>query len=130
MSNVFQQIKQMSHLTRPQKETALHTHLHNGQHTGNTSYAPPISWHITTVKPQIDNTHTEHNQQKDTKHAEKKSQTSLHNCKITGIQNNSQTSTYMYNLNKIQKYAARWVQHNYSHYTSVSSLQKQLNWPP
>ena len=38
---------------------------------------------------------TEHNQQstEGTKHAEKKPQTSLHNCKITGIQNNSQTST-------------------------------------
>ena len=35
-----------------------------------------------------------------------------------------------YNLNKIQNYAARWVHHDhddYSHYTSVSSLQKQLN---
>ena len=30
----------------------------------------------------------------------------------------------------IQNYAARWVHHDYSHYTSVSSLQKQLNWPP
>ena len=34
-----------------------------------------------------------------------------------------------YNLNKIQNYAARWVHHDYSHYTSVSSSQKQLNWP-
>ena len=77
------------------KKTAHHTHLHNGQHTGNTSYAPPISWQRTTVRPQMANTHTEHNQQstEDTKHAEKKPQTSLHNCKITAIQNNSQTST-------------------------------------
>ena len=29
----------------------------------------------------------------------------------------------------MQNYAARWVHHDYSHYTSVSSLQKQLNWP-
>ena len=78
-----------------QKETAHHTHLHNGQHTGNTRYAPPISRHRTSVRPQMDNTHTEHNQQstEDTEHAEKKPQTSLHNCKITGKQNNSQTST-------------------------------------
>ena len=34
-----------------------------------------------------------------------------------------------HNLNKIQNYAARWIHHDYSHYTSVSSLQKQLNWP-
>ena len=81
----------MSHLTCPQKVAAHHTHLHNGHHTGNTSYAPPISCHRTTVRPQMDNTHTEHNQQstEDTKHSEKKSKTSLHNCKITGIQNNS-----------------------------------------
>ena len=94
MANVFQD-KQMSHLTCPQKETAHHTHLHNGQHTGNTSYAPPISGHRIIVRPQNDNTHTEHNQQstEDTKHAEKGPQTSLKNCKITGIQNNSQTST-------------------------------------
>ena len=59
MANVFQH-KQMSHLTCPQKETSHHTHLHNGQHTGNTSYAPPISWHRTTVRPQMDNKHTEH----------------------------------------------------------------------
>ena len=39
--------------------------------------------------------YTEHNQQstEDTKHAEKKPQTSLYNCKITGIQNNSKTPT-------------------------------------
>ena len=39
----------------------------------------------------MNNTHTKHNQQstEDTKHAEKKPQTSLQNCKITGIQNNS-----------------------------------------
>ena len=36
----------------------------------------------------------------------------------------------MYNINKIQNYAARWVRHDYSHYTSVSSLQEQINWPP
>ena len=143
MANVFQQ-KQMSHLTCPQKETAHRTHLHNGQHTGNTSYAPPISLHRTTVRPQMDNTHTEHSQQstEDTKiRKEKKYRTSLHNCKITGIQNNSQTSTWIcishlghtakdtYSPNKIQKYAARWVHRDNSHYTSVSSLQKQLNWP-
>ena len=33
------------------------------------------------------------------------------------------------NLNKIQNYAAGWVHHDYSHYTSVSPLKKQLNWP-
>ena len=38
------------------------------------------------------------------------------------------TAKDTYNLNKIQKYAARWIHHDYSHYTSVSSLQKQLNW--
>ena len=115
MANVFQH-KQMSHFTCTQNETAHHIHLHNGQHTGNTSHTPPISWHWTTVRPQMDNTHTEHNQQstEDTKHARKKPQTSLHNCKITGIQDNSQTP--------------RCVHHDYSHYTRVSFLQKQLNW--
>ena len=39
------------------------------------------------------------------------------------------TAKDTYNLNNIQNYAARWVHHDYSHYTSVSSLQKQLNWP-
>ena len=39
------------------------------------------------------------------------------------------TAKDTHNLNKIQNYAARWVHHDYSHYTSVSSLQKQLNWP-
>ena len=34
-----------------------------------------------------------------------------------------------HNLNKIQNHAARWVDYDYLHYTSVSSLQKQLNWP-
>ena len=50
MANVFQH-KQMSHLTvtRQQKETSHHKHLHNGQHTGNTSYAPPISSHRTST---------------------------------------------------------------------------------
>ena len=33
------------HLTCPQKETAHHTHLHNGQHPDNTSHTAPISWH-------------------------------------------------------------------------------------
>ena len=35
----------------------------------------------------MENTHTEHKQQntEDTKHVEKKPQTSLYNCKITGI---------------------------------------------
>ena len=36
----------------------------------------------------------------------------------------------LYNIYKTQNYAARWVHHNYSHYTSVSFLQKQLNWHP
>ena len=39
------------------------------------------------------------------------------------------TTKDTHNLNKIQNYAARWVHHDYSHYISVSSLQKQLNWP-
>ena len=56
-ANVFQH-KQMSHLTFPKKETAQHTHLHNGQHTGNTSYAPPISWHRTTPGQTSDRQHT------------------------------------------------------------------------
>ena len=38
------------------------------------------------------------------------------------------TAKDTYNLNKKQNYAARWVHHDYWHYTSVSSLQKQLNW--
>ena len=37
------------------------------------------------------------------------------------------TAKDTYNLNKIQNYAVKWVHHDYSHYTSVSSLQKQLN---
>ena len=84
--------KQMSHFTCAQKETAHHTHLHDGQHTVNTSYAPPTSWQRSIVRPQMDNTHREHNQQstEDTKDAEKKPQTSPHNFKIAGIQNNSQ----------------------------------------
>ena len=82
----------------------------------------------------MDNSHTEHNQQstEDTKHDEKKPQTSLYNCKITGIPQLEYTSAIwdphtakdMYNINKIQNYAARWVHHDYSHYTSVSFLQK------
>ena len=39
------------------------------------------------------------------------------------------TAKDMYNINKIQNYTARWVHHDYSHYTSVSFLHKQLNWP-
>ena len=39
------------------------------------------------------------------------------------------TTKDTYSLNKIQNYAARWVHRDNSHYTSVSSLQKQLNWP-
>ena len=56
---------------------------------GNTSYTPPISWQLATVRPQLDNTHIEHNQQsrEDTKYAKNKPQTSLYNRKITGIQN-------------------------------------------
>ena len=38
------------------------------------------------------------------------------------------TAKDTHNLNKIQNYATRWVHHDYSHYTSVSSLQKQPNW--
>ena len=70
--------------------------IHNGQHSGNTSYAPPISWHRTMYSQTSDGQHTSRRQptkHKDTKHVETKHQTSLHNCKITGIQNNSQTST-------------------------------------
>ena len=40
------------------------------------------------------------------------------------------TAKDTYNLNKIQNYAERWVHHDYTHYTSVSFLRKQLNWPP
>ena len=37
---------------------------------------------------------------------------------------------YVYNVNKIQNYAARLFHHDYSYYTSVFFSQKQLNWPP
>ena len=33
------------------------------------------------------------------------------------------TAKYMYNINKVQNYAARWVYHDYSHYTSVSLIR-------
>ena len=39
------------------------------------------------------------------------------------------TANYMYNINKIQNHVARWVHHDYSHYTSVSFSQIQLNYP-
>ena len=39
------------------------------------------------------------------------------------------TAKDTYNLSKKQNYAARWVHHDYSHYTSVSFLQEQLDWP-
>ena len=91
---------------------------------------------------QSDITHTEHNQQstEDTKHAEKKHQTSLYNCKITGIQDNSQTSTWICishlgsthgkDTTLANNKTARCVHHDYSHYKRLSFLQKQLNWPP
>ena len=58
-------------------------------------FCSSIVYGLWTVRPQVDNTHTEHNQQstEDTEYAEKTPQTSPHNCKITGIQRNSQTST-------------------------------------
>ena len=84
----------------------------------NTPVTPVTHHPYFGIELQSDITHTEHNQQstEDTKHVEKKHQTSLYNCKITGIQDNSQTP--------------RCVHHDYSHYTRVSFLQKQLNWPP
>ena len=36
----------------------------------------------------------------------------------------------MYNIRKIQNFAASCVNHDYSHYISISFLQKQLNWLP
>ena len=112
-------------------------HLHNGQHTGNTSYAPPISRHRASVRPQMDNK------------AQKTINMLKRNLKQASTTVKSQayktivrpqleyvsaicdphTARDTHNLNKIQNYAARWVHHDYSHYTSVSSLQKQLNWP-
>ena len=40
------------------------------------------------------------------------------------------TQTDIQKLDKVQKYAARWTLQDYSTYTSVSTLQKQLKWPP
>ena len=40
------------------------------------------------------------------------------------------TAKDIYNITKIQNYAAKSVHHDYSHNTSVSFLQKQLNWLP
>ena len=77
MANVFQH-KQMPRLTRRQKETTHHAHIQNGQHSGNTSCAPSISWHITTLDM--------------LKKTLKQASITVY-YKITGIQNNSQTLT-------------------------------------
>ena len=36
---------------------------------------------------------------------------------------------HIYSIDQVQRRAARWVLHDYSWYSSVTSMQQELNWP-
>ena len=36
---------------------------------------------------------------------------------------------HIYSIDQVQRRAARWILHNYSCYSSVTSMQQELNWP-
>ena len=127
MANIIQH-KQMSHLTCPQKETARHTHLHNGQHTSNTSYAPSISRHRTSdLRWTTHIQNTTNTAQKTLNMLKRNFKQASTTVKLQAYKTivrpqleyasaiwNPQTAKDTHNLNKIQNYAARWVHRDYS----------------
>ena len=106
----------MSHLTHRQKETAHHTHLHNGRHT---------------VTPVTHHPYLGIELQSDLRNLKQVSTTVKSQAYKTIVRPqleyasaiwDPRTAKDTHNLNKIQNYAARWVHHDYSYYTIVSSL--------
>ena len=92
------------------KQPIIHTYTMD-----NTPVTPVTHHPYLGIELQMDNTHTEHNQQsrEDTKHAEKKPQTSLHNCKITGIQKMVRPQL---------EYASAITLHKYLFFTKTTEL--------